>query len=170
MKIAFQNFLTTLKRYKTASILNIAGLTIAFIAFYILMAQVHYGLSYNSSIPDYERVYVTVTEDYMSEFFSLGVPWSPTEETIKQIPEVEAAGYFSFFESNTEKYIYKKNGEHYNLFNLTTACISLSAIDALGIEMIVGDAEQLRRPQTVIISDYAAEKMKLSIEIGRAHV
>ena len=163
MKIAFQNFLTTLKRYKTASVLNIAGLTIAFIAFYILMAQVHHGLSYNSSIPDYERVYVTVTEDYMSEFFSLGVPWSPTEETIKQIPEVEAAGYFSFFESNTEKYIYKKNGEHYNLFNLTTACISLSAIDALGIEMIVGDAEQLRRPQTVIISDYAAEKMKLGI-------
>ena len=163
MKIAFQNFLTTLKRYKTASILNIAGLTIAFIAFSILMAQVHYGLSYNSSIPDYERVYVTVTEDYQSEFFSLGVPWSPTEETIKQIPEVEAAGYFSFFESNTEKYIYKKNGEHYNLFNLTTACISLSAIDALGIEMIVGDAEQLRRPQTVIISDYAAEKMKLGI-------
>ena len=40
MKIAFQNFLTTLKRYKTASVLNIAGLTIAFIAFYILMAQV----------------------------------------------------------------------------------------------------------------------------------
>ena len=163
MKIAFQNFLTTLRRYKTASVLNIAGLTIAFIAFYILMAQVHHGLSYNSSIPDYERVYVTVTEDYMSEFFSLGVPWSPTEETIKQIPEVEAAGYFSFFESNTEKYIYKKNGEHYNLFNLTTAGISLSAIDALGIEMIVGDAEQLKRPQTVIISDYAAEKMKLGI-------
>ena len=64
MKIAYQNFLTTLKRYKTASVINIAGLTIAFIAFYILMAQVHHGLSYNSSIPDYERVYVTITEDY----------------------------------------------------------------------------------------------------------
>ena len=38
MKIAIKNFLTTLKRYRTASVLNITGLTIAFIAFYILMA------------------------------------------------------------------------------------------------------------------------------------
>ena len=65
MKIAFQNFMTTLKRYKTASVLNIAGLTIAFIAFYILMAQVHHGLSYNSSIPDYEskRVFAHALRD-----------------------------------------------------------------------------------------------------------
>lgn len=51
MKIAFTNFLTTLKCYKTTSILNIAGLTIAFIAFYIIMAQVHYEFTYNCSIP-----------------------------------------------------------------------------------------------------------------------
>ena len=40
MKIAFKNFITTLKRYKIASVLNIAGLALAFVAFYIIMSQV----------------------------------------------------------------------------------------------------------------------------------
>ena len=36
MKIAFKNFITTLRRYKMASVLNIAGLTLAFLAFLTL--------------------------------------------------------------------------------------------------------------------------------------
>ena len=58
MKIAFRNFLTTLKRYKTASVLNIAGLTLAFMALYILFSQVMYDLRFNHSIDDHELVYV----------------------------------------------------------------------------------------------------------------
>ena len=42
MKIAFKNFLMTLRRYKVASLLNIVGLTLAFVAFYIIFSQVWY--------------------------------------------------------------------------------------------------------------------------------
>lgn len=59
MKIAFRNFLTTLRRYKTASVLNIVGLTLAFMALYILISQVIYGVRYNRSIDDYERIYLS---------------------------------------------------------------------------------------------------------------
>ena len=38
MKIAIKNFLTTLRRYKVASVLNIAGMTLAFLAFYVIMS------------------------------------------------------------------------------------------------------------------------------------
>ena len=40
MKIAFRNFLTTLRRYKILSLLNVIGLTLAFTAFYVIMTQV----------------------------------------------------------------------------------------------------------------------------------
>ena len=40
MKIAFRNFLTTLRRYKISSLLNVIGLTLAFTAFYVIMTQV----------------------------------------------------------------------------------------------------------------------------------
>ena len=36
MKIAFRNFLTTLRRYKISSLLNVIGLTLAFTAFYVI--------------------------------------------------------------------------------------------------------------------------------------
>ena len=164
MKIAFQNFLTTLKRYKTASILNIAGLTIAFIAFYILMAQVHYGLTYNSSIPDYERVYVTVTEKGMSEFFQVGAPHPPTtEKAIEQMPEVESAGLIAFSTLDSNKYIYKKNGDNYDRYSFPSTIITIPVLEALGVELLVGDAQQLTRPATVIISDVAAKQMELGV-------
>lgn len=71
MKIAIKNFLTTLKRYRTASVLNITGLTIAFIAFYILMAQVYYAATYNRAIPDNDRVYfITHCSDTRDEEYS----------------------------------------------------------------------------------------------------
>ena len=41
MKIALRNFLTTLRRYKASSLLNIVGLTLAFTACYIIRGVVH---------------------------------------------------------------------------------------------------------------------------------
>ena len=50
MKIAFRNFLTTLRRYKISSLLNVIGLTLAFTAFYVIMTQVWWELGYNRSL------------------------------------------------------------------------------------------------------------------------
>ena len=65
MKIAFKTFLTTLKRYKASSVLNVVGLTAAFLAFYVIMAQVRYDLTFNHSIKDSERVYLTAVSRQM---------------------------------------------------------------------------------------------------------
>ncbi|MBE6199477.1 MAG: FtsX-like permease family protein [Rikenellaceae bacterium] len=159
MKIAFQNFLTTLKRYKTASILNVAGLTIAFIAFYILMAQVHYGLTFNRPIPDNDRVYISIAPDNMTEFYRLGVAQNITVQTIEQIPEVEAGGLYcpnSFWNE-----FYTFDDGQYKRYEFELHSISIPLLEALSVEMIAGDEEQLNRPGTVIISDVAARKMKV---------
>ena len=55
MKIAFHNFLTTLRRYKVSSLLNIIGLTLAFTAFYVIMVQVRWEMTFNRAIPDAVR-------------------------------------------------------------------------------------------------------------------
>ena len=162
MKVAFTNFFTTLRRYKTASVLNIAGLTLAFIAFYILMAQVHHGLMYNSTIPDYERVYVTIFPDQMSEFYNAGAPAHITEKTIEQTPEVEAGGVLSLFTHDGDD-IYKLNGGQYECYKLKNTSVTVPVLQVLGIEMVAGDLEQLKRPGTILISDYAARKTKLGI-------
>ena len=58
MKIAFHNFLTTLRRYKVSSLLNIIGLTLAFTAFYVIMVQVRWEMTFNRAIPDAGRIYL----------------------------------------------------------------------------------------------------------------
>ena len=88
MKIAFKNFITTLRRYKMASVLNIAGLTLAFTAFYVMMVQVTYDLGYNRSIKDADRIW-TVNANWIGGGFSLISPRGPFEAALAQSPEVE---------------------------------------------------------------------------------
>ena len=42
----------TLKRYKVAGVLNVLGLILAFVAFYIIAAQVWYSVTYNRPLKD----------------------------------------------------------------------------------------------------------------------
>ena len=63
MKIALKNFLMTLKRYKVASLLNVVGLTLAFVAFYIIASQVWYSVTYNGALKDSDRTYI-VSPDF----------------------------------------------------------------------------------------------------------
>lgn len=71
MKIAIKNFLTTLRRYKVASVLNIAGMTLAFLAFYVIMSQVYYNITYNRPIKDSDRTYILVTRFAEADWMAL---------------------------------------------------------------------------------------------------
>ena len=91
MKIAFKNFLTTLRRYKTASALNIAGLTMAFTAFYVMMAQVTYDLGYDRSFPESDRLY-TVVPHFYRDSYVVDAPADMFPSVVEQCPEVELGG------------------------------------------------------------------------------
>ena len=163
MKIAFQNFLTTLKRYKTASILNIAGLTIAFIAFYILMAQVHHDLSYNKSIKDHEQIYaIAVTEgDLRYEMWKISAPEQTSQRAFESCPDVVGYGFISDY---TNDKCYKQvSADYYEVFPYGFDQISLSTIELLGMECLAGDLTRIAEPQTIIIAESVAETMKLGI-------
>ena len=45
------------RRFKTATVLNFVGLTVAFAAFYLFLTQVTYNHSYNKGLADYEQLY-----------------------------------------------------------------------------------------------------------------
>ena len=85
----FRNMLYMARRFKTATVLNFIGLTVAFSAFYLLMTQVVYNISYNSCIPDNERVFRFETK------MGSDSPWGincnrPTNAILSEMPQVEA--------------------------------------------------------------------------------
>ena len=77
------------RRFKTATALNLLGLTVAFAAFYLFMTQVLYNAGYNRGIPDAERLFRVEAK------MNLDAPWDvncnrPVLEMMMQLPEVEA--------------------------------------------------------------------------------
>lgn len=77
------------RRFKAATALNIFGLTIAFTVFYLLMTQIDYSRSYNSTIPDAERVFRVETK------MGVDYPWGdncnrPFYTSVASLPQVES--------------------------------------------------------------------------------
>ena len=76
------------RRFKTATALNLLGLTVAFTAFYLLMTQVEFSRYYNRSLPGYERMFRL---EWMSD---AAAPWNvwtarPFIDAVSQLPQVE---------------------------------------------------------------------------------
>ena len=93
MKIALHNFFTTLRRYKASSLLNVIGLTLAFTAFYVILVQVRWELTFNRAIPDADRICLVAPFSRFSETdYSFNSPRPEGEQLIARSPEIEAGG------------------------------------------------------------------------------
>jgi putative ABC transport system permease protein len=53
----FRNMLYMARRFKTATVLNLAGLAVAFAAFFLCLTQVNYDLGYNKSFTEHENLF-----------------------------------------------------------------------------------------------------------------
>ena len=53
----FKNMLYMARRFKTATVLNFVGLTVAFAACYLFLTQVIYNNSYNKGLANYQQLY-----------------------------------------------------------------------------------------------------------------
>ena len=163
MKIAFRNFLTTLKRYKTASILNIVGLTMAFMALYILISQMMYDVRFNRSIVNYERVYMTCTFGEDGGYYN-SVPRLPIEQSIESCPDVEAGGLLEQYSTSGGALWVRRPDNSLNRFDEDVFKISLPVLDVFSFKSVEGDLHALERPYTLIVSESMAEK--LGVKVG----
>lgn len=164
MKIAFKNFLTTLRRYKTASLLNIAGLTMAFTAFYVIMVQVWWELGYNRSIPDADRIYLVAPTDFWDEDGSSFTSQSPRpscERLIERSPEIEAGGLIRAW-FNTQPAWVMRGGDYVRM-RLTVITASTGFIETVRASAAEGDLTDFVRPNTLLLARSEAERMGVGV-------
>ena len=57
MKTVFRNFFSIVGRFRLTVLLNLIGLCVAFVSFAVIMMQVDYDFSFDSSQPDADRIY-----------------------------------------------------------------------------------------------------------------
>lgn len=165
MKIALRNFLTTLRRYKASSLLNIVGLTLAFTACYIILAQVRWELTYNRTLPDSERIYLIETTDwYTPGRWQAWLSRPLSERLISSTSAIEAGGCswggfgpMTVLRENASKMGY----DRFN--NIYAGSISLPMLDIFDFKPVAGDVHELKRAQSVIISRSTAEQLGVGV-------
>lgn len=165
MKIALRNFLTTLRRYKVSSLLNIVGLTLAFTACYIILVQVRWEMTYNRTLPDSERIYLVESTDwYEPGAWQSWLCRPMVERFISSTSAVEAGGctWSGFGPSvilreNTSKMGY----DRFN--NIYAGSISLPLLDVFDFRSVAGDVHDLKRAQSVIVSRSTAEQLGVGV-------
>lgn len=164
MKIAFRNFLTTLRRYKISSLLNVIGLTLAFTAFYVIMTQVWWELGYNRSLHEADRIYLVENEDWFepgkwSSWLNRPVP----ERVIASTAGVEVGGcMWGGFGSGT-CWTSNEPSFGYNKFSASCGSVSLPFLDVFAFRSVEGDVHDIGKPKSVIVSREAAERMRVGV-------
>ncbi len=178
MKIAFKNFLMTLKRYKVASLLNVLGLTLAFVAFYIIFSQVWYTITYNHSLKDASRTYL-ISPDFGGGgdgevAWSTNSPGNLAYTSAEQFPDAEEVASTMPYPRISRIWI-KRNEYTMEPFNEYVYQGTANVPTFFGFECLAGDFSQLKEPNTVAMARSKAEKFGVGVgdviyfEGGRLH-
>lgn len=94
-----KNILYIARRYKLATTFNILGLTIAFVAIYLIMTQVIFQTTFNHDIKDSERLY-RLDVKYMNnhDLFSdeIFFPFADALNDSLFLPDIESVSLIPF--------------------------------------------------------------------------
>ena len=165
MKIAFKNFLMTLRRYKVASLLNVLGLTLAFVAFYIIASQVWFTLTYNHSLKDADRTYL-ISPNFGGEKgdmkWSSNSPGNLAYVAAEQFPDAEEVASYAPYAAISRIWV-KKSEYNFESFNDQIFYATPNLPLFFGFECLAGDFDELKNPNTVIMSHSEAEKLGLGV-------
>ena len=158
MKIALHNFLTTLRRYKASSLLNVIGLTLAFTAFYVILVQVRWELTFNRAIPDADRICLVAPFSRFSETdYSFNSPRPEGEQLIARSPEIEAGGCLRPW--GWKQPLWIRRGGDLLRFDERFHEVSQGFIETMGLRAAEGDLGALTRPNSVALSRSQAARL-----------
>lgn len=145
MNTLFRNFSHTFRRFFTASVLNLLGLSIAFAACFVILTQVDYDYNYNKAYPAHDRIYrveVNAGGDYGWQIW-LARPFcelvGASSPHIQAISVTSLSNYSSDFE--VDEHIYSEPeftgfGDYLEVFQPTMVCGTTASLNEPGQVLI----------------------------------
>ncbi|MDR1336720.1 MAG: ABC transporter permease, partial [Tannerella sp.] len=151
MKIILRNFLSVLRRYKLATILNVLGLSVAFAAFMVIMMQVDYDRGFDRSHPDVDKIFRVEVNGWM---VLVSRPY--TEAIINSSPHIQAGTITSVF--GREFFCSVENNGQQNFYEESALNVSPTYTDVFTFDMVEGSDRALNDPEKVLIPLSLARK------------
>ena len=93
MKTIIRNFTSMFRKFVSASLLNLLGLSLAFASFFVIMTQVSYDLGYNKSFTEHEKLFrLTMKLGPGMEDYGVTLPRPLVEQLAAASPHVKGYG------------------------------------------------------------------------------
>lgn len=156
MKTILRNLFYTLKRFRSASVLNLLGLSAAFAAFVLLMMKVSYERNFDTCYPHADRlVMLNLSEAKGSNHVSI-LPRGPIDYLIQQVPGIEYGTIYSPAWSKQAFYTDPKNPQY---FYEEPWAVYPDFGKIIGLKFVEGSDQEMNQPESVIISESYARKL-----------
>ena len=93
MKTIIRNFTSMFRKFVTANLLNLLGLSLAFASFFVIMTQVSYDLGYNKSFAEHEKLFrLTLKLGPGMEDYGVTLPRPLVEQLAAASPHIKGYG------------------------------------------------------------------------------
>ena len=93
MKTIIRNFTSMFRKFVSASLLNLLGLSLAFASFFVIMTQVRYDLGYNKSFTEHEKLFrLTMNLGPGMEDYGVTLPRPLVEQLAAASPHIKGYG------------------------------------------------------------------------------
>lgn len=155
MKTILRNFLSVLRRFKTASILNVLGLSIAYVAFMLIMMQVNYDYTFDRSHPGADTIF---RMDRVNGNSSCAVSSRPLARAVAESsPHIESS---CIMNSWTNRYFFyvDQDGDRKS-YDETLWFATPDLLKVFQFDMLEGGYDALKEPNAVVIPASLAKKI-----------
>ncbi|SBV90962.1 ABC transporter permease [uncultured Dysgonomonas sp.] len=157
MKSVIRNFIFVLRRFKTATFLNILGLSVAFASFMIIMMQVNFDSNFDKNIANSDCIYRV--EQTHKDGSKQAIICRPLSDILFQSSPHILAGTITNF--STEKFFIKPiTGNNSNLgFQEEMFSVTSTYTDVFHFDMAEGSDKALSEPGKILIPESIAHKI-----------
>ena len=166
MKTIIRNFTSIFRKFATANLLNLLGLSLAFASFFVIMTQVNFDLGYNKSITEHENLFrMTLKLGPSADDYGTTLPRPVVEQLAAASPHVTGysirngwINYDQFVVDNQEYSLNLIYGERefLSVFKPTVISGDVKGLDQIG-NIVLPRSEALRMFGT---TDAAGKMMK----------
>lgn len=155
MKTVLRNFLSVLRRFKMASLLNVLGLSVAYVAFMLIMMQVNYDYEFDRNQKDADAIFrLDVLEGGKSQAI-VSRPFS--RKFIESSPHIKSGCLLSAWTSDQFFYV-NRNGQRTG-YQEKVWTVTPEILKVFHFDMLEGTDDAMAEPNSVIIPESMAKKL-----------
>ncbi|HEV9038400.1 MAG TPA: ABC transporter permease [Puia sp.] len=155
----FRNYLRTafrnLAKHWGFSLLNVIGLTVGMVAFFLIFLYVRFELSYDTMHSKGDRIYRIICNlQTPTETLTLNQPsWAVAPHLVGQLPEIEAAVRVS----QGDNWLVTQGDEHFQQEDV--AMVDSNFLQVFDFPLLKGNrATALKEPNSVVLTETTAKK------------